>query len=133
MHKPLAKCPPGDASFKVALCTEGSSLVPLMKAPDTAIKTAAFSQYPRGYQHTAPNGRSIAGSRTQSDSNVFGSFAEEDWNEAVGSSSTPTVSTCIVDVYPTGKPAPGCTMGYTLVTTVDGHEYRYTEVRPTDS
>ena len=65
--------------------------------------------------------------------NVFSSFAEDEWNEAVGSSSTPTVSTCIVDVYPTGKPAPGCTMGYTLVTTVDGHEYRYTEVRPADS
>jgi arylsulfatase A-like enzyme len=47
---PLRKCPPGDASFKVALCTEGSSLVPLMKDPSKPIKSASFSQYPRGYQ-----------------------------------------------------------------------------------
>merc|ERR1712022_62075 len=34
---------------------------------------------------------------------------------------SPTMSACIKEG---GK---GCTMGYTLVTTVEGHEYRYTE------
>ena len=36
---------------------------------------------------------------------------------------TPSESACIKAA---GKP--GCTMGYTLVTRVGGHEYRYTEV-----
>ena len=50
----LQPCPKSDASFGVALCTEGSSLVPLMKTPGTPVKIAAFSQYPRGYQHSTP-------------------------------------------------------------------------------
>merc|ERR1712007_269637 len=46
----LDNCPAGDKSFDVSLCTEGSSLVPLMKDPSNPIKSASFSQYPRGYQ-----------------------------------------------------------------------------------
>jgi len=95
-------CPQGDDSFKVALCTEGSSLVPLMKDPKTAIKQAAFSQYPRGYQ--------------SKDANFNAAYYEEDV------SGTASTSPCIES---TGK---GCTMGYTLVTRAsDGCEYRYTE------
>ena len=48
----LQPCPKGDASFNVPLCTEGSSLVPLMKTPSKPVKVAAFSQYPRGYQRS---------------------------------------------------------------------------------
>ena len=40
--KPLDRCPEGDASFEVPLCTEGSSLVPLMKDPSTPVKNASF-------------------------------------------------------------------------------------------
>ena len=87
---------------QVALCTEGSSLVPLMKDPKTAIKQAAFSQYPRGYQ--------------SKDANFNAAYYEEDV------SGTASTSPCIES---TGK---GCTMGYTLVTRAsDGCEYRYTE------
>jgi hypothetical protein len=34
----LDPCPKGDASFDVPLCTEGSSLVPLMKNPQQVRK-----------------------------------------------------------------------------------------------
>jgi len=95
----LDQCPSGDASFNVALCTEGSSLVPLMRDPSTPVKTASFSQYPRGYQKP--------GSK-------FSEFHDLE-------SSQPSMSACITE---SGN---GCTMGYTLVTTVAGHEYRYTE------
>jgi len=94
----LENCPSGDASFDVALCAEGSSLVPLMRNPSSPVKTASFSQYPRGYQKDQ--------------------FSEEEEGEL---GSNPTMSKCITEG---GK---GCTMGYTLVTNVGGHEYRYTE------
>jgi len=74
----METCPAGSASFHVPLCTEGSSLVPLMRDPSRPVKSASFSQYPR------------------------------------------RASKCI-------RKGAGCTMGYTLVTQVDGHEYRYTE------
>merc|ERR1712127_47133 len=94
----LDHCPSGDASFDVALCAEGSSLMPLMRDPSSPVKTASFSQYPRGYQKQS--GESL---------------------EAEEETSNPTMSGCIKD---TGN---GCTMGHTVVTTIGGHEYRYTE------
>lgn len=100
MDVQLDNCPSGDASFNVALCTEGSSLVPLMRDPSSPVKTASFSQYPRGYQKQLYQ-------------------SPEDEEEELGAN--PTMSGCIKE---TGK---GCTMGYTLVTIIGGHEYRYTE------
>merc|ERR1712139_111355 len=84
----LDNCPSGDASFDVALCTEGSSLVPLMKDPSSPVKSASFSQYPRGYQKPGE---------------LFSIIEAE-------AESTPTMSACIKD---SGN---GCTMGYTMVT-----------------
>jgi iduronate 2-sulfatase len=110
-------CPYGDASFKVALCTEGSSLVPLMKDPSTPVKLASFSQYPRGYVHPALESGASAGSVASFDAAAEGIanfFYERDGETA-------STSQCIVAG---GK---GCTMGYTVATRVDGHEYRYTE------
>ena len=40
-------CSVFDVSFKVDTCSEGVSLVPLMKNPSIQWKSAAFSQYPR--------------------------------------------------------------------------------------
>ena len=45
--KPIPLCPKD--SSKIAACTEGVSLVPLMKDPKRLWKMAAFSQYPRFY------------------------------------------------------------------------------------
>jgi len=45
----LERCPDGDASFSVALCTEGRSLVPLMTNPTPTAPSWAFSQYPRAF------------------------------------------------------------------------------------
>ncbi|XP_041362831.1 iduronate 2-sulfatase-like [Gigantopelta aegis] len=42
---PLPFCPVDSAD--IATCTEGMSLMPLMKNPNAKWKTAAFSQYPR--------------------------------------------------------------------------------------
>merc|ERR1712217_174422 len=94
----LKTCPAGDASFHVPLCTEGSSLVPIMRDPSRGVKTASFSQYPRGYQK--PDGSVEVGAAEMSE--------------------TPSTSPCILNDK-------SCTMGYTLVTQVNGHEYRYTE------
>jgi hypothetical protein len=99
--------------LQVALCAEGSSLVPLMKDPSKPIKTASFSQYPRGYQH--PHRQHPH------------ALSDDAPNEGIGMygyGATPSTSTCIIDTFPTGKPSPRCTMGYTLVTTAGGHEYR---------
>ena len=46
----LPPCPYGDASFGVALCTEGSSLVPLMKDPTRAVCARAM-----GCHHGMPS------------------------------------------------------------------------------
>jgi iduronate 2-sulfatase len=94
----LDTCPLGDESFDVAVCSEGSSLLPLMTNPSKQIKSASFSQYPRGY--VKPN--SAAG------------------DTSVGVQEKGTTSPCIIENTP-------CTMGYTLVTKIGGHEYRYTE------
>lgn len=96
----LPACPMGNRSFKVLTCTEGSSLIPLVKEPKKAIKRAAFSQYPRGY---VKPGR-------ENDPNVLDLF--------IGS--TPHMSNCII-------PGKHCTMGYTMVTKHNETEYRYTE------
>lgn len=90
--------PSCDASFGVALCTEGTSLVPLMSDPKKAVKPAAYSQYPRGYQKD--NG-------------------ELEEVEELGVEGHPTTSNCI-------KKDGKCTMGYSVVTHVSGTEYRYT-------
>lgn len=91
----LETCPPGEESFSVPLCTEGSSLVPLMRNPSVPFKLASFSQYPRSYVKAGPP--SVDEVQIQSEE-----------------------SPCI---RPDGK----CTMGYTLVTEIEGYEYRYTE------
>ena len=101
-------CPKGDASFGVALCTEGSSLVPMMKDPSTPVKLASFSQYPRGY--VPPS------SSEEEERRRYPATTEEASLDLFASTSN-----CIKDG---GK---GCTMGYTVATRVDGCEYRYTE------
>lgn len=101
-------CPPGDLSFKVKLCTEGISLVQLMRTPSKSVKSASFSQYPRPYQ----------GDRD--DRSFVPHLSEAPSLEA-------TTSSCIKDITQPGN-GKGCTMGYTMVTLdVDGCEYRYTE------
>lgn len=92
----LPRCPPGDASFGVTTCSEGSSLVPLMRDPSQPVKAASFSQYPRSYQQ---------------DPSVL----------TLQDAFSPSMSPCVKD------DVKGCTMGYTLVTTLQRHEYRYTE------
>ena len=50
MGKKLEACPkPRTASQKVKLCAEGVSLAPLIDDPDTPVKVASFSQYPRSW------------------------------------------------------------------------------------
>lgn len=95
----LDDCPAGDESFSVALCAEGTSLVSLMRSPNTPLKIASFSQYPRAYQTPESTGK----------------------NTELSSAVSGGVSPCITE---TGN---GCTMGVTMVTSLYGHEYRYTE------
>ena len=108
----LTPCPPGDASFAVALCTEGTSLVPLMTNPATPVKSASFSQYPRSYIHPSTNTTifdvAVAGG---------GGVGGYEGDGLMGATTSPCILT-------SGR---GCTMGYTLVTRVGACEYRYTE------
>ena len=53
----LALCP--ENSHNVTLCTEGSSLIPLIKSPKRPWKSAAFSQHTRFYNATALMGYSL--------------------------------------------------------------------------
>ena len=81
-----------------------------MKNPHKPVKLAAFSQYPRGYQQSPPDdGSAVSAAYTAIGADLFGG--------------TPTTSQCIME----GPDKRGCTMGYTVVTRVDGCEYRYTE------
>jgi hypothetical protein len=84
------------------MCTHGTSLLPLITAPTTPIRKAAYSQYPRGYQ-----------SPTAHTSALF-----ESADLALKDGSSPGPSNCLH-----GK----CTMGYSLLSSVSGKEYRYTE------
>ncbi|KAK3097190.1 hypothetical protein FSP39_007306 [Pinctada imbricata] len=50
---PLQLCP--ITSSNISLCREGTSLMPLIKEPNTPLKRAAFSQYPRKVNDTIFN------------------------------------------------------------------------------
>eukprot|EP01047_Picozoa_sp_COSAG01_P015093 COSAG01_NODE_749_length_13846_cov_205.366097_5_plen_144_part_00 len=45
----IPSCASISASLDVELCTEGVSLVPLMKDPSVPVKNGSFSQYPRPF------------------------------------------------------------------------------------
>ena len=91
-------CPANAADARrVALCTHGVNLLPLVTDPTTPVKPAAYSQYPRGYVKP--------GEESQGMVDLLA-------NVAVGPSSCLTTH---------------CTMGYSMLTFVNGTEYRYTE------
>ena len=53
-------CPSdAQAARQVPLCTHGTSLLPLVDAPDTPVKPAAYSQYPRSYQKPGTEGQFV--------------------------------------------------------------------------
>ena len=54
---PLVLCP--ENSQNITLCSEGSSLIPLIKSPKRPWKSAAFSQHTRFYNSTALMGYSL--------------------------------------------------------------------------
>ena len=54
-------CPLGASAFTTAECTEGVSLVPLMRDPTAAVKNASFSQFPRPYSGAAATASWSAG------------------------------------------------------------------------
>lgn len=99
----MPKCPAGKAMQDVQFCTMGSSLVPLIKDPQSIVEPAAFSQYPRGNPH-------------------------DDSLEA-----TPSTSACLEKGFVYLRCSSGahtclsCYMGYSLITVIDNNEYRYTE------
>ena len=99
-YKALPVCDSMWDSGSVDTCVEGTSLRPLVAAPRTPVKRAAFSAYNRGY--IKPSRGLAAGA---------------------SSGSTPSDSPCLN----TGAHKTGCTMGYTMLTKLDGHEVRYTE------
>ena len=99
-YKALPVCDSMWDSGSVDTCVEGTSLRPLVAAPRTPVKRAAFSAYNRAY--IKPSRGLAAGA---------------------ASGSTPSDSPCLN----TGTHKAGCTMGYTMLTKLDGHEVRYTE------
>lgn len=91
LHVP--PCPTGRASLDIALCTMGSSLMPLFHNTTAVVNSAAYSQYPRGSPPSAAT--------------------------AVGLVSRPT--------YPSLCLSHACVMGYSVLTVLEGKEWRYTE------
>ena len=79
----------------------GVSLIPLITDNTTALRKAAYSQYPRGYQK--PSG---------------GVDIEDGLESQDHGRSAPSASSCL---------SKKCTMGYSMLTFVEGVEYRYTE------
>ena len=111
---------PADAakSRKVQLCTHGTSLLPLIDAPHTAVKRAAYSQYPRGYQK--PGGQLTVEEDDEAtvleDDALFDALPTATAGDGVGAQLAP--SKCLKDK---------CTMGYSMLTQHNGTYYRYTE------
>ena len=93
---------PSDANKarQIQLCTHGTSLMPLIDEPNTPIKRAAYSQYPRGYVKPGHEDRWLA-------------EAHHDMNN--------------IGVGPSACLSRKCTMGYSMLTHVANSEYRYTE------
>jgi len=94
-------CPDDFDSSGVKTCREGVSLRPLIAKPDVPVKTAAFSMYNRGIPK-----------------------ADGTW-EREGESplgSNPQPSNCLIK-----DNGNACAMGYTMLTSYEGHEVRYTE------
>ena len=102
----LPTCP--EKSAHIATCTEGTSVRPLIAAPEVSIKLAAFSVYPRGYKKP---------------SHALEEEEDEDEDEDEDGVGVPSPSSCL-DKAGTGK---GCTMGYSMMTRIDGTLLRYTE------
>eukprot|EP00052_Salpingoeca_macrocollata_P019689 m.163765 g.163765 ORF g.163765 m.163765 type:complete len:594 (+) comp21042_c0_seq1:28-1809(+) len=125
-------CPKGHSILTTDFCTMGRSLVPLMQQEQqrmsemgggvTALREepgtrlalradgsydASFSQYPRGYQKAEQSAETtdVAAPASASSTAAAASFSE-------------TASPCLYT---------HCTMGYSVVTRIAGHEYRYTE------
>jgi iduronate 2-sulfatase len=98
--KTIPPCPAGNSS-QIALCTHGVSLLPLISSPDKPVKAAAYSQYPRGY--VPPD-------------TMKGELPAEEVRRALAGSPGP--SPCL---------SHSCTMGYSMLTSHNGTEYRYTE------
>eukprot|EP00943_MAST-04B_sp_MAST-4B-sp1_P002171 g2171.t1 len=97
----VQKCPSNaNEAREVQLCTHGVSLMPLINDPNTPIKKAAYSQYPRGYVRPGEEARGMS--------------------EIIESSSkfNTSPSKCLTT---------HCTMGYSLLTNFENVEYRYTE------
>ena len=109
----LPACP-SDAkeARNVQLCTHGVSMLPLITAPTHALKPAAYSQYPRGYQKPAAVNGEEEKEEEKEEEVMVTSLAD-------GAVHGVSASACLT------KP---CTMGYSMLTFMNNVEYRYTEV-----
>lgn len=102
------ECPPD--STKVQTCVEGKSLVSLINQPSKSVKDAALSVYSRGWNGAAEKYEELIRS-------TIGLKEDDPATEF-------PFSSCL-----TGGPQKreGCTMGYSMLSYEDGHEYRYNE------
>jgi hypothetical protein len=114
---PGVTVPPCPADTKQArhkwLCTQGTSLLPLIDDPDTPVRMAAYSQYPRGYVRPGEEHLFRATEAASSSSS-----AAADTEASAGATGHPSASACLTR---------HCTMGYSMLTVHQGTEYRYTE------
>jgi iduronate 2-sulfatase len=99
MQITVPPCPTNAADARsVKLCTHGVSLLPLITDPTTPVKPAAYSQYPRGYVTPGKESQGMV--------------------DVLANVGVAGPSNCLTK---------HCTMGYSMLTVVNGTEYRYTE------
>ena len=126
----VPSCPADSSNTKV--CTHGTSLLPLISHPTKAVKTAAFSVYPRPVPKSSYTDAINRASLLESTPTDSLAPAEVSPSERTTADASPPEGTTQRERRRGHRGSPcfrpgGCAMGYSMLTFLEGHLYRYTQ------